>query len=179
MRFLTLRPVLRRLVQVMTSLSPPDDTATGLSTGHQDRARKAWSTWLDDAHALAQTRQPAMSMAGARRTSSAEALTVCRRTAELLQQAASKARRQVEEGQRTLHAKLLLLELTELTAQAVELLPDPAYPDLPPGFGVDGSDPLDLARRAEALTASLPIEQFPPGMSQFVVRLSDAIRVSS
>lgn len=58
-------------------------------------------------------------------------------------------------------------------SQALELLP--------PGADVDErvpghATPIDLVRAAEAVTRTVPIDQFPPGTSQLIVAICDLIR---
>lgn len=58
-------------------------------------------------------------------------------------------------------------------SQALELLPaDVDVQDLAPGH----VSPIDLVRAAEAVTRTIPIDQFPPGTSQLVVAICDLIR---
>ena len=60
-------------------------------------------------------------------------------------------------------------------SQALELLPadvDADVDDPVPGQ----TTPIDLVRAAEAVTRTVPIDQFPPGTSQLIVAICDLIR---
>lgn len=58
-------------------------------------------------------------------------------------------------------------------SQALSLLPPGADVDDPvPGHAT----PIDLVRAAEAVTRTVPIDQFPPGTSQLIVAICDLIR---
>lgn len=58
-------------------------------------------------------------------------------------------------------------------SQALELLPADADVD----ESVHGhATPIDLVRAAEAVTRTVPIDQFPPGTSQLIVAICDLIR---
>ncbi|WP_404380411.1 hypothetical protein LL946_10545 [Knoellia locipacati] len=58
-------------------------------------------------------------------------------------------------------------------SQALGLLPaDVDVDESVPGHAT----PIDLVRSAEAVTRTVPIEQFPPGTSQLIVAICDLIR---
>lgn len=62
-----------------------------------------------------------------------------------------------------------------LRSEAMALLPDQTFCDVDRPVAV-GASPLLLLQAAESLTATLPIEQFPPGMSHLVVRMIVTLR---
>lgn len=72
-----------------------------------------------------------------------------------------------------LHMGALGLGAQLAVSQALELLPADADVDKPvPGHAT----PIDLVRSAEAVTRTVPIDQFPPGTSQLIVAICDLIR---
>ena len=58
-------------------------------------------------------------------------------------------------------------------SQALELLPARRRRRR---VGPGHATPIDLVRSAEAVTRTVPIDQFPPGTSQLIVAICDLIR---
>lgn len=92
----------------------------------------------------------------------------------LLDQATAEADERLRSGF-TLANGFLAGQSALLRSEAMALLPDQTFPDVERPAAV-GTNPLLLLREAESLTAALPIEQFPAGMSHLVVRMIVTLR---
>lgn len=88
---------------------------------------------------------------------------------------ADREARYAAKGARTLRLSSVSIESSTMCIEAVAMLPDQLFPDIdrPAATGVD---PIRLLRQAEQMTCELPIEHFPAGMSQLILRLIDTIR---
>ncbi|WP_114905860.1 hypothetical protein [Ornithinimicrobium murale] len=106
-------------------------------------------------------------------TPSAEAVRILTRIAMLLDQATREAA-DLRRTELSLRTSDLGLEAMLMWAETVAMLPGQTYPEVE--VVAVGKDPVALFRQAERLSAELPIEQFPRGMSQLIVRLIVAIR---
>ncbi len=92
----------------------------------------------------------------------------------LLDQATAEADERLRSGF-TLANGFLAGQSALLRSEAMALLPDQTFPDVERPVAV-GASPLLLLQAAESLTATLPIERFPPGMSHLVVRMIVTLR---
>lgn len=105
---------------------------------------------------------------------SEEALRILREIAELCDRACREADA-LPPGDRPMRNLELAFDADDLLDEAISMLPGGVYASDGSVESV-GADPIALLRRAERLTAALPIEHFPRGMSHFIVHLIDTIR---
>ncbi|MDO5739796.1 MAG: hypothetical protein Q4P07_06565 [Ornithinimicrobium sp.] len=80
---------------------------------------------------------------------------------------------------RDLDSVELAFSLNHLCAQVFDLVPAHYLDALPDRPVACRTDPLALARQAEALSRPEPVCDFQPGISSVVVRLIDTIRDNS
>ncbi len=77
-------------------------------------------------------------------------------------------------------SRFLADRFADLAEEVHLLFPAGAVPDFDQWpLPVTGTDPLDLARRAEHLARSQPFTAYPPGTGPFVGRLTETIRAFS
>lgn len=94
---------------------------------------------------------------------------------QLLWQAGDEAHRQAHQS-RDLDTVALANNLTYACDQVFQLVPRTHRDALLNRPGGDGADPVELARRAEELSRTEPVHQFPPGIVSVVELLLDTVR---
>lgn len=94
---------------------------------------------------------------------------------QLLWQAGNEADRRAHQT-RDLETVALANNLTYACDQVFHLVPVPCRDALLDRPEVDGADPVELARRAEELSRTAPVHQFPPGIGSVVELLIDTVR---
>ena len=104
-----------------------------------------------------------------------EAARVLVRMHQLLTQARNEADRRARQS-RDLDTVALANNLTYACAQVFHLVPAPCRGALLDRPEPDGTEPVDLARRAEELSRTEPVHDFPPGVASVVQHLIDTVR---
>ncbi|AXH95952.1 hypothetical protein [Ornithinimicrobium avium] len=94
---------------------------------------------------------------------------------QLLRQAGAEAYRRARQSL-DLDTVALASNLTYACDLVFHLVPEPYRDALVDGPEVDGADPVELARRAEELSRTAPVNHFPPGMVPVVEILIETVR---